>query len=66
MYEVNGHKFEMFMQAVRFAEQIDAEVFEVETGMRRWYPAPKVSAKRMRRYAEHKSAYEAQEKAKVK
>ena len=33
MYEVNGQKFEMFMQAVRFAQPIGAEVFEVETGI---------------------------------
>jgi hypothetical protein len=62
MYQVNGQKFEMFMQAVRFAQQIGAEVFEVETGIRRWHPAPKVDAKRARRYTEQKAAYEAQQK----
>ena len=64
MYEVNGQKFEMFMQAVRFAQPIGAEVFEVETGIRRWAPAPKVDAKRVRRYNEQKAAYEAQQKCK--
>lgn len=64
MYSVNNETFDSFMAAVRAAEKIGAEVFEVETGIRRWHPAPKVDAKRMRRYHEQKAAYEAQQKCK--
>lgn len=66
MYEikVTGEMFGSFMQAVASAKKIDAEVFEVETGMRRWAPAPKVSSKRIRQYREQASAYAVQEAAK--
>lgn len=43
MYEVNGEKFISYLAAVRAANAVRAEVFEVrENGerVRRWYPAP--------------------------
>ena len=66
MYEIKttGEKFDSFSKATRAAHAIGAEVYEVATGLRRWAPATKVSAKRMRQYREHVSAYAAQESAK--
>jgi len=66
MYEIKatGEKINSFMNAIRAAEAIGSEVFEVATGLRRWAPAPKVSAKRMRQHREHVAAYAAQESAK--
>lgn len=66
MYEIKttGEKIDSFMKAIRVAEAIGSEVFEVATGLRRWAPAPKVAAKRMRQYREHCAAYAAQESAK--
>lgn len=42
MYEIKttGEKIKSFMEAVNIAKTIDSEVFEVETGLRRWAPAP--------------------------
>lgn len=67
MYEIKstGEKFDSFIQATRVAATIGSEVFEVETGLRRWAPAPKVSAKRTRQYLEQKAAYAAQQNAKA-
>ena len=62
MYKVKGKTFDSFMKAMRYAQSIKAEVFEVETGLRRWAPADPISAKRMRRYENQKAAYEAQER----
>ena len=62
MYTVNEKTFNSFMKAMRYAQSIKAEVFEVETGLRRWAPAAPVSAKRMRRYENQKAAYDAQER----
>ena len=66
MYEIKttGEKIESFMKAIRIAEAIGSEVFEVATGLRRWAPAPKVAAKRMRQYREQVAAYAVQEAAK--
>lgn len=66
MYEIKttGEKFDSFMKATRAAAAIGAEVFEVATGLRRWAPAPKVTAKRMRQYREQAAAFAAQEAAK--
>lgn len=63
MYEVKatGEKFNSFTKAVAAAVVIRSEVFEVETGVRRWAPAPEVSAKRMHRYREQAAAYAAQQ-----
>ena len=60
MYRVNEMKFESFLQAIRAAAPLRANVVEVETGNVRWSPAPLVSSKKLRRYAEQKAAYEAQ------
>lgn len=66
MYEVKttGEKHNSFMAAIAAARAIGSEVFEVSTGLRRWAPAPKVTAKRMRQYHEQAAAYAAQEVAK--
>lgn len=62
MYQVADQKFESFLAAVNVAKASGDDVIEVETGMRRWTPAPKVSAKKARRYLEQKAAYDAQQK----
>ena len=60
MYQVNETKFDSFFQATRAAQPLRANVVEVETGNVRWSPAPAVSSKKLRRYAEQKAAYAAQ------
>ena len=55
-------EFSSFLEAVRFANSIDANVYEVETGLQRWSPTPKVSSKRMLRYFGQKNAFEAQKR----
>ena len=62
MYKVENQEFTSYLAAVRAAEKIGAEVFEVATGIRRWTPAPKVNAKRLRYYEEQKAAFAAQSK----
>lgn len=64
MYKIEktGQEEKSFMAAIKIASAIDSEVIEIKTGIVRWTPAPKVSAKRMRRYEEHKRAREAYEK----
>ena len=63
MYEVKttGEKFNSFLAAVKVANAATSEVIEVATGLSRWAPAEKPSAKKMRMYAERKAAYDAQE-----
>lgn len=41
IYRVNEQEFEGFSEAIAFAKPIDAEVFEIDTGKRRWAPIPK-------------------------
>ncbi len=62
MYKVNDKEFQSFLEAVIFANTIDAKVYEIATGLERWSPAPKVSSKRMLRYLGQKNAFEAQER----
>lgn len=66
MYEITatGEQFDSFFSAISAAKKIGAEVFEVATGLRRWSPAPKVSATRMSQYREQAAAYAAQQSAK--
>ncbi len=66
MYEIKAteEKFDSFFSAIAAAKKISAEVFEVATGLRRWAPAPKVSATRMSQYREQAAAYAAQQSAK--
>ena len=68
MYEIKstGERFYSFLDATRTAAAIRADVFEVETGARRWTPAPQVSKKRMRQYHEQAAAYAAQQSQKRK
>ena len=61
MYRVNEQTFQSFTAAVAVANAIRGEVFDVETGARRWYPAPKVSQARLRRYEQQKAAYDVQQ-----
>ena len=65
-YEVRktGQIFESFFEACRAGEASKSEVYEVNTGLRRWYPAEDVSAKNMRYYEERIAAYKAQQSRK--
>ncbi len=62
MYEVKatGQKFSSFLSAVACAQAIRSDVIESGTGVRRWTPAPKVSAARMRKHREQLAAFNAQ------
>lgn len=64
MYEVKltGEKIDSFFGAVKIAQAIGSEVYEVATGNRRWAPAAKVTAKQLRQYREGLSAYAASKK----
>ena len=64
MYQVKttGQTFDSFMSAVACAKSANSEVFEVETGARRWAPAAPVSSKKLRQYQNQlaaRAAYEA-------
>ena len=63
IYRVNSTEFTSFKAAVDFARSIDAEVFQIDNGLRRWAPASKPSPRRVRQYLEQKAAYEAQQRA---
>jgi hypothetical protein len=63
MYQVNNATFDSFKSAVNFAFEANADVIEVGTGLRRWTPATKPSAAKLRRYQDRKAAYEAQKKS---
>ena len=62
-YEVKatGEVFVSFFEACKAGEAAKSEVYEVNTGIRRWYPAESVSAKNMRYYEERIAAYKAQQ-----
>jgi hypothetical protein len=62
MYKVNDQEFEYYSAAVRAAILIGADVFESETGIRRWTPAPKVTRKKILKYIGAKNAYDAYQK----
>lgn len=40
-YQVNDQKFESYLEAIEFAQANHAEVVEIATGLRRWWPVPK-------------------------
>ena len=63
MYEVKttGEIFKSFMEACKAGKAANSEVYEVNTGIRRWYPAESVSEKNMRYYRERMAAYNAQQ-----
>jgi hypothetical protein len=63
MYEVKttGEIFKSFMEACKAGKAANSEVYEVNTGIRRWYPAENVSEKNMRYYKERMAAYNAQQ-----
>ena len=65
-YEVRktGEVFKSFFEACKAGEASKSEVYEVNTGIRRWYPAESVSAKNMRYYEERMAAYKAQQSMK--
>lgn len=48
IYTVNGTNFESFFNAVNFAKEIDAEVYEIANGLRRWAPIPKKAGAKVR------------------
>ena len=62
MYEANGKHFKSFFAAIEEAKKADCNVVDTRTGATKWTPSPKVSAKKIRMYNEHKAAYEAQQK----
>lgn len=61
MYKVEstGELYSSFLGAVKAANIMKCHVIEVETGITRWSPAPLVSAKKMRMYAEKVAAHDA-------
>lgn len=61
MYEVKstGQKFASFSKAIEHAKAANSEIYEIETGLRRWAPIPKVSKKKLAYYEHRKAAYEA-------
>lgn len=61
-YTVNGIGFDSFTKAVASASSIGADVIDSATGSRKWTPAPKASKSAWLRYANRKSAYDAQER----
>lgn len=61
MYTVNTATYDDFLDAVRAAKPINADVYEVATGLRRWTPAQTPNAKAMRLYQERLAAYRAQQ-----
>ena len=63
MYQVKatGQTFGSFLAAVAAGKAAGSEVFEVETGVRRWAPADPVDAKKSRRYRERMAAHAAYE-----
>lgn len=48
-YDVTGNGFNLFMDAVRFAQTANADVVEVATGLTRWTPL----AKKATRFVQH-------------
>ena len=62
MYEANGKPFDSFKAAVAYANEVNCDVIEVATGIRRWHPAPPPSAAKMRQYRERQAAYAAQQR----
>lgn len=65
MYEVKqtGEKFQSYFKAIEAAKKIGSEVLD-DAGISRWHPAPAVSQKKLRMYAERKAAYAARESIK--
>lgn len=61
MYQANDKTFVSFFDAIKYAKSANTDVIEIETGLRRWTPAPAVSAKKMRRYQEQLAAYQAKQ-----
>jgi len=45
MYTVNNHQHASFLDAIKHAKAIGADVIEAETGKRRWTPAAAKPAK---------------------
>lgn len=62
IYSVKEKGFKTFTEAVEHASSINAEVIQISNGLRRWAPAPKVSARRQHQYRNQKAAYEAQQR----
>lgn len=66
MYEANNKQFTSYTAAVREANAVKCEVFEVRADgskCRRWAPAAPVSAKKARQYREALAARAAYERS---
>ena len=61
-YQVKNKFFSSFSKAIAEAKLDGSEVIECATGLRRWAPAPPVTAKRHRVYQERLAARQAYEK----
>jgi hypothetical protein len=63
MYQVKttSQTFNSFLTAVAAGKAACSEVFEVETGVRRWAPAAPIAAKAARQYRERLAARAAHE-----
>jgi hypothetical protein len=59
MYSANGTEFKTFSDAVNCAKAQNCEVVQIDNGLVRWTPPAPISAKRMRRYQDQMSAYNA-------
>ena len=65
MYKAGEIEFSSYLKAVKFANENKLEVFEVRadgSSIRRWFPAPAVTSKKVRMYNERKAAHEAQQR----
>jgi len=62
MYSVNGKEIKSFVVAIKEAQALNVCVIEIETGLNRWSPAPKTTAKKVRQYHERMGAFDAQKR----
>ncbi len=64
--ETTGQIENSYMNAIKIATKLDSKVIEVATGLVRWEPTAKVSAKRTNEYNERNQARKAYEELTTK
>jgi hypothetical protein len=57
-----GETFASFIEACHAGQNARSEVFQVDTGVRRWAPAEPIAEKKKRMYEQRLAAYESQMK----
>ncbi len=62
--ESTNQKEASYMKAVKIASEIGSKVIDENTGMVKWEPAPEITEKKIKRYRERKSAYDAYQELK--